>query len=95
MNPESDQLFGILELSSPGNQKSGENIGNMSDIEFIMEIDGSFSESGDHISMDEQSSLNDRGNLFLDTRFEVFEVATQEGAIYNEKGFIIREGNWT
>jgi hypothetical protein len=46
MDPQLYNFISSLELSGLGDQKSLENTRNMSKIEFIMEIQGSFSESG-------------------------------------------------
>jgi hypothetical protein len=45
MDPGSDHFFRVLELSGLSNQKPVKYIRNMSNVEFVMEVNSGFSES--------------------------------------------------
>jgi len=51
----------------------------MSDVEFIMEIDSSFSETLNNLSMELQTGLDNATSLFLYTASECFKMSSQEG----------------
>jgi hypothetical protein len=55
MDPQLNNFISSLELSGLGDQKALENTRNMSKIEFIMEIQGSLSESSTNGLMKGQS----------------------------------------
>lgn len=62
----------------------------MSQIEFIMEIQGSFSESWTNGLMKGQSWFNQTWHLFLHLWFEIFQVTLQESIIDYEQRLVIR-----
>ena len=75
MDPQLNNFISSLELSGLGDQKALENTRNMSKIEFIMEIQGSLSESSTNGLMKGQSWFNQTWHLFLNLRFEVFQMS--------------------
>lgn len=65
----------------------------MSNVEFVMEVDGSLSESGNNILMELEGSLDDDGDLLLDGGLEFLEVTVHEGIVNGEEGCLLGEGD--
>jgi len=93
VNPDFNEFLGVLELSRVGNKESLENVTNVSDVEFVVEVNSSLSELLHNARVKHQVGLDDQGSVFLHLSLEVFQVASQESVVNYEKRFVIREGN--
>jgi len=85
MDPDFNEFFRVLELLGVGNQKTVENVTDVSNIEFIMEVNSGFSERLHNTSMEHQISLDYQSSIFLNLSLEVFQVSSQKGIINNKQ----------
>ena len=65
MDPQLDNLFRFLKESGLGQKESFEDIGQMADVELVVEVDGCLPEGTHNQSVQLQSGLDDQGTLFL------------------------------
>ena len=91
VDPEFDEFFRILELVRLSQEQALEDTRKMSNVEFVMEVDGSLSERGNDSLMEVKSSLDDELSLFLDVRLEFLEVTKHESVVNSEQGGLFRE----
>ena len=74
MHPELDEVVWFNDSFLLGLKKSLEDIGQVTNIELIMEVLGSLSEWSFDLSMELQGTLDDWTNLLLDGSLEFAEV---------------------
>jgi hypothetical protein len=70
VDPKSDEVLWLLNSLNLGSQKSLEDVCQMPDIEFVMEVLGSLPEVSFDFSMDSQGGFNDRGYPLDNAGFE-------------------------
>lgn len=93
MDPKFDKIIRLLNGFWLGNKKTLENVGQMSNIKFIMEVNGSLSEVSFDFSVKVKSSLNDWDNLFLNSTLELREMLAQESVVNSEQRGLFWERN--
>ena len=70
-----------------------EDAGKMTQIELVVEIDGGFLEGRHDVLVEGKGRSDDKGCQLLEGWFEAFEVALEEGGVYEEERFVIGEGD--
>lgn len=93
MDPKLNEVVWFLDGFDLGYEETLENVGQVSHIELVVEVNGSLPEVSLYFSMQCQSSFDDRHNLFLDGSLELGEVLAEESIIDGEEGSLLREGN--
>lgn len=76
-----------------GLQHTRENVTQVSDIKFVVEINGSLSKFGGHLFVERNGSLDQSSTGVEDFWFEVREMASQESFINNDQGIVLWEGD--
>lgn len=93
MDPELNEFIRLCKFVGVGEKKSLENIGHVSQVKLIVEVDGCFSEICSNSLMEGQGSSDDDSWVFLNVTFESLEMAIQEGNVNERKRLIIWERN--
>ena len=71
-----------------------EDVGEMSDVELVVEVDGGLPELGHHFLVQQQGSFYYRRHRFTHIGFELLiEVSVEEGGVYGVEGVGLGEGN--
>ena len=81
MDPQFDQKVGFLDGFTLGNEEALENVGQVTHVEFVMEVDGSLTERSSDISVELKGAFDDWSNQFLDGALELAEMLVQERAV--------------
>ena len=93
VDPQFNQKIGFLDRFNLCNEQSLENVGQVTHVEFVMEVDGSLTESLRDVRMELQGALDDRSNQFLDGALELAEMLVEEGAVDRVQGRRVGELN--
>ena len=81
MDPQFDQQVGFLDGFTLSNEEALENVGQVTHVEFVMEVDGSLTERSSDISVELKGAFDDWSNQFLDGALELAEMLVQERAV--------------
>lgn len=93
VTPKLDKgVWGLDGLSS-GLENTLEDVGQVSDVELVVEVLGSLSEGSLNLSVKSQGSLDDLWNKFLDSSVEFTEVLDQVSRVNGDQRSIGWEGN--
>ena len=84
--PKSSQIVWFLDGLKLGLEKTLEDIGQMTNIEFIVEVDGSLSEVSLDLTLEIEGCLDHTSNAILDGALEFAEVLVHEGTEDCEQG---------
>jgi hypothetical protein len=79
VHPKSSQIVWFFDGLKFGLQKTLEDIGQMTNIEFIVEVDGSLSKVSLYFTLEIEGCLDHTGNAILDGALELAEVLVHEG----------------
>jgi hypothetical protein len=93
MYPYPDDLITLLELEGISQEQALEYVGNVTQVELIVEVDCSFTEIADDEHVQLEGGLDDGWALLLNGGLESLQVATQEGVVDEEEGLIIWNGD--
>jgi len=93
VNPKFDEIIWLFDCLLFGCEKSLEDIGQMTNIEFIMEILGSLSEVSFNFLMKRQCSFDDWSNLLLNCSLEFTEMLVQVSHVNCGEGRLLWETN--
>jgi len=93
VKPQLDKVIGFLDGLGLGDEETLENVGQMTHIELIMEVEGGLSEGGLNTAVEGQSRLDDGGDQLLDGALELAEVLVQEGSEDGVQGGLLGEWN--
>ena len=84
MDPQFNQIIRFFDSLWLGYEQSLEDVGQVSHIELIMEVDGSLPEVPFHLSVQVKCCLDNGSDELLDSALELGEVLIQEGVIDSE-----------
>jgi len=93
VDPQFDQKVGFLDGFTLSNEEALENVGQVTHVEFVMEVDGSFTERSSDISMELKGAFDDWGNQFLNCALKLAEMLVQERAVNSVQGRGVGELN--
>ena len=74
MDPQFDQKVGFLDGFTLCNEEALENVGQVTHVEFVMEVDGSFTERSSDISVELKGAFDDWSNQFLNGALKLAEM---------------------
>ena len=86
VHPKSSQIVWFLDGLEFGLEKTLEDIGQMTNIEFIVEVDGSLSEVSLDFALEIEGCLDHTSDTILDGALELAEVLVHEGTEDCEQG---------
>ena len=84
MNPNFDQFLRVLELRWISQQKTLEDVGQVTQVELVMKVNRSLLKGSDDILVKSQGRPDDQGCLFLQSGLKSFEMALEEGRVDKE-----------
>ena len=84
--PKSSQVVWFFDGLKFGLQKTLEDIGQMTNIEFVVEVDGSLSEVSLDLTLEIEGCFDHTSNAILDGALELAEVLVHEGTEDCEQG---------
>lgn len=93
VNPESDDFIRLLVSIGLREQHALVYVGDVSEVEFVMEVDGGFFEFLGNGVVQEECGADDLVGLFEDRGFEFLELSVEEGDVYEVQGLVIGERN--
>lgn len=91
VHPQLNQIVGLLDSVLLGLKHALEHVRQVTHVEFVVEIDGCFSESALHILMQTQRRLDQWGKQLLHIALKLVEMLVEERAKDNEKRLRFRE----
>lgn len=93
MHPHLNEVVRLLNGLGLRNKKTLEDIGQVTYVELVVEVNGCLSEVLLNFSVKCEGSLNDRHDLFLDGTLELGEVLAHEGVVDSEQRSLLWERN--
>ena len=93
MNPHLDEVIRFLDRFDLSNQETLEDIGQVSNVELIVEIHCSLTEIFLNFTVKSQCSLNDGHNLLLYCSLKLREMLTNESVVDGKQRCLLREWN--
>mmetsp|Transcript_31715 Transcript_31715/g.90095 ORF Transcript_31715/g.90095 Transcript_31715/m.90095 type:complete len:624 (+) Transcript_31715:5424-7295(+) len=88
VQPQPGELHGVVKLVRGGHEQALEHVGEVSDRELVMEVDGGFPEAGGNLVVQSQGSLQDLGAQVLDAVAKLLEMAVDEGSVDLHQGVL-------
>jgi hypothetical protein len=91
--PQLDEVIWLLDGFDLGYEQTLENVGQVSHVELVVEVNGRLSEVSLYFCVQCKSSFDDRNNLFLNSSLKLGKVLAQESIVNSEEGSLLGEGN--
>jgi hypothetical protein len=93
VDPHLNQIVGLFNNLGLGNEKTLENVGQVTHIELVVEVNGSLSEVLLNFTVEGQGSLDDGNDLLLNGTLELGEVLAHESIVDGEQRGLLGERN--
>lgn len=81
VHPKSDDLIGLLDSFLLGNEKTLEDVSQMTNIELVMEVDSGLTESTGDFTVKTDGTLDHGGEQLVDCTLELLEMLVQEARV--------------